>query len=136
MTRRLMIAACAFVALEAVVALPPAVADGPPQGVLQDGEGVTSPDDALRYLAIANQSSTLLEALRVRGGMLMNSVWLHGAFAIPAVSWTATGISADGKTLVLTTYPWITSSATFVVLRVPDFTKKRVVHLKGAWSFD
>ena len=31
----------------------------------------------------------------------MNSVWLHGAFAIPAVSWTATGISADGKTLVV-----------------------------------
>src|SRR5581483_9922275 len=45
-------------------------------------------------------------------------------------------LTADGKTLVLTTYPWIGSSATFVVFRVPDFTKVAVVRLKNTWSYD
>jgi len=133
MSRRLLIAACCCVALFTALS---AAADGPPQGVSEDGAGITSPDGTLRYLAVNNGSKTILEALHVHDGTLMNWVWLNGVFAVPAISWTATGVSADGKTLVLTTYPWLTRSATFLVLRVPDLTTKRVVRLKGAWSFD
>ena len=133
MSRRLLIAACCCVALGDAL---PAAADGPPQGISEDGAGIASPDGSLRYLAIANGTHTLLEALHVHGGTLMNSVWLDGEYAIPAIAWTADGLTPNGKTLVLTTYPWIGNKATFVVLRVPDFTTRRVVRLKGAWSYD
>jgi hypothetical protein len=135
MSRRLLIAACCCIALGVAAALP-AAADGPPQGISEDGAGITSPDGTLRYLAVDNGSKTLLEALHVRGGTLMNSVWLKGAFGIPAIAWTADGLTANGKTLVLTTYPWIGSRATFLVVRVPDFTTVAVVKLKNKWSYD
>jgi len=133
MSRRLLVAACCCVALGVVL---PAAADGPPPGISSDGAGITSPDGSLRYLAIDGPSTTLLEALRAHDGTLMNSVWLKGEYAIPAIYWTATGLTPDGKTLVLATYPWIRSEATFLVLRVPDFTTKYVVKLRGAWSYD
>jgi len=133
MSRRLLIAACCCAASGVAV---PAAADGPPPGIAQDGVGIVTPNGAMRYLAIPDQKRTLLEAVHVRGGTVMNSVWLEGEFAIPAIQWTATGMTPDGKTLVLTTYPWLHRSATFLVLRVPDLTTYSSVTMKGIWSFD
>jgi len=90
----------------------------------------------LRYVTVADGSKTLLEAVHVHDGTLMNWVWLKGVFAIPAIAWTATGLSTDGKTLMLTTYAWLPGSVTFLLLRVPDLTTQRVVTVKGAWSYD
>jgi hypothetical protein len=45
-------------------------------------------------------------------------------------------MTANGKELVLTTYPWLHRKATFLVLRVPEFTTQTVVTLKGSWSYD
>ena len=133
MNRRLLVAvslACL------VVGAGVAAADGPPQGISEDGTGVASPDGAVRYVTLVDGSKTLLEVVNAHNGSVENWVWLKGAFALPAVGWTADGLSADGKTLVLTTYPWAGRSKTFLVLRIPDLTTKRVVTLKGVWSYD
>ncbi|HST26050.1 MAG TPA: hypothetical protein VLJ76_08660 [Gaiellaceae bacterium] len=133
MARRLLIAVCfAFL----VVGTGIAAADGPPQGISENGTGVASPDGTVRYVTLADGSKTLLEVVNARNGSVENWVWLKGVFALPAIGWAADGLSADGKTLVLTTYPWVGRSKTFLVLRVPNLTTKRVVTLKGAWSYD
>ena len=136
MNRRLLVAACCFGLAVAAAALPAAVADGPPPGVVSDGAGITSPDGKLRYFALASGSQTLLEAVNVRGGTLFNETWLLGQFAIPAIAWTPTGMTPDGKTLVVETYPWLRGGATFVVVRTPELDRRRVVRLRGSWAYD
>lgn len=136
MNRRLLVAACCAGLAVVAAGLPAAVADGPPPGVVSDGAGLTSPDGKLRYFALASGSQTLLEAVNVRGGTLVTETWLRGQFAIPAIAWTPTGLTADGKTLVVATYPWLRRGATFVVLRAPDLERKRVVRLRGSWAYD
>lgn len=133
MNRRLLIVVSCCIALWTVA---PAGADGPPQGVTPDGAGVASPNGKVRYLTVPGASRTLLEEVNVRDGTLQTWRWLDGALAIPAIAWHGTGLSQDGKTLVLVTDPWHTGSATFLLLRTPYLTTERVVTLKGAWSFD
>jgi hypothetical protein len=132
--KRLLIIVCAA-ATAAVVASPRVAAGGPPAGLSQDGLGITSPDGNTRYLALTSGKNTLVEAVNVHDGSLRNYVSLSGVFGIPAIGWTATGLTADGKELVLTTYPWL-RNPTFLVLRVPDFTTRALVSLKGSWSYD
>jgi hypothetical protein len=132
---RLVLVVC-LAALAAAALSSPIAADGPPQGVAQDGIGIVSPDGTTRYVTWTTGSNVLLEAVNTRGGTIVNEVLLHGPFAIPAISWTPTGITPDGKTLVLATWPWRSGPATFLVLSVPDFATKQVVKLRGSWSFD
>jgi hypothetical protein len=132
---RLLVVAC-FAAL-AAAALPSLVAaDGPPQGVAQDGIGIVSPDGKTRYVTWTSGSNVVLEAVTTRGGMIVNERVLHGPFAIPAIAYTPTGITPDGRTLVLTTWPWHSGPATFLVLSAPDFTTRATVTLRGSWSYD
>jgi len=133
MSRRLLIVVSCCIALGPAL---PAFADGPPQGVTPDGAGIISPDGKLRYLTVPTASRTLLEEVNLRDGTLQTWRWLDGSLAIPAIAWHPTGLTHDGKTLVLATYPWRTGSATFLLLNTPYLTTERVVTLKGAWSFD
>lgn len=133
MKRRLLTLTTAIAAAAALAV--PAAGDGPPQGVSSDGYGITSPDGKLRYLALNTARSTIVEEMNTRDGSLVTDTVLRGQLAIPAIGWKADGLSADGKTLVLTTYPW-QPEARFVVLRVPYMDHKRVVKLRGTWSYD
>ena len=126
------------IAIAAVAALAvPATGDGPPPGISLDGRGITSPDGKLRYLALNTGRSTIVEAVKTRDGSLVWDTVLHGQLAIPAIGWKADGLSADGKTIVLTTYSWTRRhDARFAVLRTPYLDHKRVLTLKGGWSYD
>jgi len=135
MNRRLLTVACSCM-LAAAVVLPAALADGPPSGVAPDGYGVVSPDGKLRYLTIAEGQSTLVEAVSTRGGGLWSETRLRGRFAIPAIGWTPTGMTPDGKTLVLAAYPWSTRGSTFLILSTPTFEHRRLLTLRGSWSYD
>lgn len=132
MSRRLPIVICCAAVLGAAV---PAAADGPPQGISSDGYGITSPDGKVRYLALSSPRQTMVEAVSTRDGSLDTYSELRGQFAIPAIAWTVTGLSGNGKKLVLTTYPGV-PNPTFVVLRAPYLERERVVTLKGNWSYD
>jgi hypothetical protein len=137
MSRRLVFAVvCSCVAAGGFVALSGAAAGGPPPGIVSDGNGITSPDGSLRYFALAGGTQTLLEAIRIQDGTLVNEAWLPGRYGIPAISSTPTGLTADGKTLVLTTYPQALGSASFAVVGVPAFDVTRVVSLRGNWAYD
>jgi hypothetical protein len=133
MKRRLLPLTIAIAAAAALAV--PAAGDGPPPGVSQDGYGITSPDGKLRYLALNTSRATIVEELNTRNGSLVTDTVLHGQLAVPAIGWKADGLSADGKTIVLTTYPWSHESR-FVVLRTPWLDHKHVVRLKGSWSYD
>jgi hypothetical protein len=124
------------IAIAAAAALAvPAVGDGPPPGISEDGHGITSPDGKLRYLALNTSRATIVEAVSTRDGSLVTDTVLRGQLAIPAIGWKADGLSADGERIVLTAYPW-SGRARFVVLRAPYLDHKRVVRLKGTWSYD
>src|SRR5260221_4818501 len=95
MNRRLLIAFVAVVLAAAGGVAAGAVADGPPQGVAQDGVGVVSPDGKLRYLTVVEGQRTLLESVSTRGGALWSETLLRGRFSIPAIAWTPTGMTPD-----------------------------------------
>src|SRR5690348_2782978 len=80
MSRRLLVVAFCFAGLGAAL---PAAAAGPPQGISEDGAGITSPDGTLRYIAVDAGPNTLLEAIHVRDGTLMNSVLLKASRRSP-----------------------------------------------------
>lgn len=105
-----------------------------PEGIAPNG--IVSPDGKLRYFTIAEGQRTLLEAVSTRGGQPWNETLLRGGFVIPAIAWTPTGMTPDGKTLVLTTSPSSARGSTFLVLSTPSFGARRLVTLRGSWSYD
>jgi hypothetical protein len=127
----------------AVALLLPAVAraDGlPVLGIDVGGTGVTTPGNSLRYVTIPSGSSTVVAAVERNGGRIDHTILLPGTFTIPAVAydWSAGGLSADGRTLVLieprAQFP--RSSTTFVVLDTSNFRQRTLAVLPGDFSFD
>jgi hypothetical protein len=95
-----------LLAAVALTAVPAAVAhaDGLPVGNLDTTRtGVAVPGTGERYFAIRSGRDTLVESVYRDGGLLQANTTLPGAFTIPAVAQdgTTTGLSADGRTLVL-----------------------------------
>jgi hypothetical protein len=127
----------------AAVALAPASARGdglPVYGIDAGWSGVTTPDSPARYVTVPAGRDTVLARVRRDGGQVLQSRVLRGAFTIPAVALdgTASGLSADGRTLVL-----IRPRATFPRARTPlavlDAQRLRVrdiIRLHGDFSFD
>jgi LPXTG-motif cell wall-anchored protein len=126
----------------ALVALPPAAAaaDGLPLAVDTSPSGVVSPSGKDRYLAVQSGNRTAVIVQQTRSADLMSSALLRGTFTVPAVAYdgSASGLSADGRTLVLirprTSFPRARTS--FAVLNARNLRLRRVVRLKGDFSFD
>jgi hypothetical protein len=93
----------AVLLMTAGLALPAAArAAGGPAPAIQGGAGVGAPGQPGRYVAVtASASTTVLE--RVVNGQVDWWQTLHGSLGVPAAAGdgTATGLSADGRTLVL-----------------------------------
>jgi hypothetical protein len=96
--RRLLVLVCCGLGLAV-----PAAADGaggpvPPQ---QGGAGVSA--GGLNYVAIAIGRSTLVERVSRGTGAVERSRVIEGTFGVPGVAYdgSATGLSADGRALVL-----------------------------------
>jgi hypothetical protein len=78
-------------------------AAGGPVSPVQGGAGATAPGQEMGYIAVAAGRDTVLEALDRRAGAVQRTRVLHGSWGIPGVSYdgATTGLSADGRTLVL-----------------------------------
>src|SRR5215213_1588170 len=78
-------------------------AAGGPVPPRQGGAGVALVDGDMRYVAVASAGGTVVERIRVDGGTLEASRWLPDSVGVPLAAYdeTATGLSADGRTLVL-----------------------------------
>ena len=134
--------AAAFV-VAAMVAAAGAQANGSPYspGLVQGSDGVHTSTAPVRYVALGTGRSTIVAAIRVRGGRVMRSRILRGIWGIPIVTYDGStgGISGDGRTLVVASYgplPGEPGTTSFTVLAAKSFRKLRTVKLEGAWSYD
>ncbi|MEN3283728.1 MAG: hypothetical protein V7607_4868 [Solirubrobacteraceae bacterium] len=82
---------------------PAAQAAGGPAAPVQGGAGVSAPGGDVNYVTVASGRSTLVERVRRDGGVVERFRTLPGVYGVPGVGYdgSATGLSADGSTLVL-----------------------------------
>jgi hypothetical protein len=137
--------ALAFTHAVAAAAPSEAAADGlPASGV--DASPVSAPGGSVEYLtrrAARGQGArrATLVVARERGGeRVLRRLRLPGTLTVPAVAYdgSASGLSADGRTLVLInprrTFP--RAVTTFAVLDAKRLRPRRVLRLDGDFSFD
>ena len=107
-----------LVFLAAAAAFPASAAgDGLPVGNVDAGRtGVTSARSHYRYVTLSAARDTLVARVRRDGGQVVRTRVVPGVFTVPAVALdgSASGLSADGGTLVL-----IKPRARFPRLRTP-----------------
>jgi hypothetical protein len=112
---------------------------GPSPGVLSGWTGVVAAGGDVRYVAMPAGRSTVVAAVRTRGGRVLRFASLRGNFGIPLVAYdgTADGLSADGRTLVLgSTATGFRRASHFAVLNARTLRRQRTVTLPGTFSFD
>jgi hypothetical protein len=124
----------------ALLALAPAsaAADGLP-AVGIDAKPLSTPGGELEYTTErAGADTRLIESARYGGPLRRQRV--RGSFSIPAVAYdgSPSGLSADGRTLVLisprTRYP--RTRTTLAVVDVHRLSVRRLIRLSGDFSFD
>jgi hypothetical protein len=127
------IAACAVTAS--------AAADGlPVLGIDVGSVGVTVPASPDRYVTVSAGRVTLVERIARNGGRVLGLARVTGNFTIPAVAYdaSASGLSADGNTLVLieprVSFP--RQVTTFKLLDARRLRVERTITLRGDFSFD
>ena len=104
--------------------------DAGPLGVTADGLGA-------RYVAQHVQGGTLLEAIDRDGGAILNSRFFHQNLMVPAVAFdgSATGLTADGTTLVLAS-PLRGPTTRFTVVDTRRLGVRGVITLRGRFALD
>ena len=113
---------------------------GPSPGAITGWDGVVAPGGAVRYVALAGTSTTVA-AVRIRDGRVLRYAFLKGFYGVPLVAYdgSADGVSADGKTLVLASFPGRPSAKAvtrFPILATRSLKLRRMVTLRGAFSYD
>ena len=133
---------CAILAtaLTSLVAAFAAHADGlPVLGIDVGGVGVSVPGEGLRYVTLPAGANTVVARI-ASSGEIAYSRLVAGTFTIPAVAYdgSASGLSHDGKTLVLIeprqTFP--RAETNLLVLNAKSLRPRRLVSLHGDYSFD
>lgn len=140
--RRLILGLLGSAAIVSGAGAAAASADGlPVLGVDVGSKGVTVPGAAARYVTLwSGPKTTVVARVRRNGGRVDRSGLLEGTFTVPAVAYdsSASGLSADGKVLVLiqprVSFPRARTS--FAVLDARHLRVVKVLRLKGDFSFD
>jgi hypothetical protein len=127
-------------AMFALVA-PPARGDGlPVTGTDAGAAGVTAPGVGTRYVSVRVRGRTLIAGIERRGGRILVSRITRRPLVVPAVAYdgAATGLSADGRTLVLGTarsgFPRRRSS--FTVFDAETLRRRDSMTLRGHFTLD
>jgi hypothetical protein len=115
-----------------------ALAAGPDPGVAQGVNGQVRGD--MLYTANKIGQRTEVEAIRRSSGQTLRHVFVRGNFGIPIVAFDGTtdGLSADGRTLVLSQARTVQfrRTSSFAVIALPKLELRKVVKLTGDFSFD
>ena len=133
-------AGAAIATLALVVPAATAAADGLPLPVEESPSGVLSPDGGSRYLTVTLGGRTAVLSQNASSGVVRSRSDLRGRFGIPLVAYdsTAGGLSHDGRTLVLirprARFP--RTETTFAVLSAPRLRVRKMVKLRGDFSYD
>ena len=131
-----LLAAGAFCAMAGAAA-----AGGPSPGVVFGGTGVTDPGGQVRYVAVSNGTTSVVQAIAVRTGRVLHSTWLEGRLGIPLVAFDGRteGLTPDGKTLAVASFiagPAPSLTSTFALLDTQKLTLVRHITLRGQFSYD
>lgn len=136
--RALVLVATVIVALAVTAS---AAADGlPVLGIDVGASGVVTAGDPNRYVTVDDGASTLVERISRDGGQIIGLQRIAGTFTIPAVAYdgSSSGLSADGKTLVLIeprkAFP--RAETTFALFDARYLRFERRFTLRGDFSFD
>jgi hypothetical protein len=135
--RRLLAIGCCGLGLAVPAA---ARAAGGPVPPVVGGAGVSTPGGGVNYITVASDAGTVVERVRRADGAVRRSVFLRGRLGVPGAAFdgTATGLSGDGRTLVLAR-AWTTYPPPRTRLTVLDTRRLRVrttVALAGAFTVD
>ena len=130
-------------AVAAVLGASAASGNGSPYspGLTYGWDGVRASGGDVRFVTLGTDRTTVVAAIRVRGGRVVRSWALRGFFGVPLVAYdgTAGGLSGDGRSLVVASYgpaPGDAGSTRFAVLSTRTLRPRRLVELRGAWSYD
>jgi MYXO-CTERM domain-containing protein len=126
--------------LAALLAPATASASGGGLSATFGGAGATAPGRPLTYIAVPAGNRTVIQGVHRDGGAVDRWRELPGVYGVPAVAYdgSTTGLSANGKTLVLSesprTYP--PRRTRLLVLSASNFKTKARVSLPGYSSID
>jgi len=135
-------ATVAVIALIAVDPAPAAAAGGPIlTTAVPGGSGIESPDGRFRYVTLDGDGSIVAKVLKGTGEVDASTPVDDpdgGYFGVPQVAadGSASGLSADGKTLVLIRSAGPVSQAKLLVLDTDRLRVHNRIELKGQYSFD
>jgi len=132
--------ALVIVAGAAWVAVAAASGGGPSPG-LDFGNGIVAPGGKLRYSALSDGRTTVLESVVIGTGRVKGVTYFKGSFGIPLVTFGGDtgGLSRDGQDLVLATWPGFGfgfAATRFLLVDAHTFQIRGRVRLHGSWSFD
>jgi hypothetical protein len=123
------------------VAAPATAADGlPVMGVDAGPDGVANPDGTERYVTVPAAGRTVVAAVQRNGGRITRSRLMRGHFTIPAVALdgSSSGLSADGRTMVLirprARFPQ--ASTRLAIIDPRRLRTRSFLRLRGDFSFD
>ena len=115
-----------------------ALGAGPDPGVAQGSTGLRL--GKVLYVAIPADGQTAVQRIERGSGRVLRQVKVGGSFGFPRVAYDGTieGIAANGRTLVLSQprTAQFRKSSSFAVIDVSTFRLRKVVKLRGDFSFD
>lgn len=111
---------------------------GPLPGVVTGAPGALDAAAGLRYVARPSRGSTVVTAVRARGGRVARRTTVSGTFGVARVAFDGTteGISFDGKTLVLADARRGATTTRFAVLDTDPLRLRKTIELAGVWAYD
>lgn len=136
MTRACGIALCAL----GLCAPAAASAAGGPVAPVQGPPGISAVGGHVRYVTIDAGRNTIVERVDAASGAIRRSLHLAGRFGVPGAAYdgSTTGLSADGRTLVLArfTAAWPSRRTALVVLDTPSLRLRDRIALHGYFTVD
>jgi hypothetical protein len=115
-----------------------ALGAGPDPGVAQSGTGLKL--GKVLYVAIRADGQTAVQRIDRSSGRVLRRVNVPGSFGLPRVAYDGTieGLAADGRTLVLAQKRSVQfrKNSSFAVIDIPTLKLRKVVKLRGDFSFD
>ena len=128
------------VALMLCLMVPPeALADGGPVPPLQ-GTSIAVAGSPYAYAALAAGANTVVKQMKAGTGQAASDLRVHGRYGVPGVdsSGDTTGLSADGRTLVLAELPGTIPPRTtqLLALDTPRLAVRAKLVLGGYWTVD
>jgi hypothetical protein len=117
-----------------------ALAAGLPVGAVQGGHGIAVPGSPVRFIALRSGRDTVVRRVTHQPWHVQAALRVPGRYGIPGADYNGglTGLSADGRTLILeqfvNVYPLRTTR--LLVLNTQQMRIERRIVLPGWWTVD